>query len=259
MSVLTMPKPTGWRDIRQTFSWACFGMLGLFSWFIYLGIAAGVRGDYLSAFAILGFLSGLTAPIAGAGLIVFGRMSTRVAHDEKGTTFLPDRCLNVFCLSGFVLLIPACIVLTIFIPRGGIAIPMSRGWQVFSPYLFGMIAVIAACGLISAWNRGGVGHFTITPSYIENADILSTKSVAWEDVVAVRDVADTAKAQNAIVLSLRNGSEQVIQGAGAYVPHGAALYWMVQHYFRHPEDRPELTDGRAIDRLRGGLFDVDQQ
>ena len=42
-----------------------------------------------------------------------------------------------------------------------------------------------------------------------------------------------------------------------YAPNGAALYWMVRHYWKHPEDRAELTDGRALERLRTEQFEAE--
>jgi hypothetical protein len=59
------------------------------------------------------------------------------------------------------------------------------------------------------------------------------------------------------VLSLQDGTEEIIEGADLYVPRGAALYWMVRHYWRHSDGRAELTDGRAVDRLREERFELD--
>ena len=49
----------------------------------------------------------------------------------------------------------------------------------------------------------------------------------------------------------------MIDGADFYVPNGVGLYWAVRHYWRHPEDRVELGDGRALQRLSEGRLDVD--
>ena len=32
---------------------------------------------------------------------------------------------------------------------------------------------------------------------------------------------------------------------------------MIRHYWKHPENRAELTDGRALERLRNEQFDPD--
>ena len=59
-----------------------------------------------------------------------------------------------------------------------------------------------------------------------------------------------------MVLRLRDGKEEIISVADIYVPGGVALYWLVRHYWRHPEDRTELVDTRAKERLRDGRFDL---
>lgn len=46
-----------------------------------------------------------------------------------------------------------------------------------------------------------------------------------------------------------NGAPSVIAGASAYAPDGAALFWLIRYYWRHPEARGELTNGTAIERL----------
>jgi hypothetical protein len=186
-----------------------------------------------------------------------GRVALRAAYDRTGTTVLPDRVLGILFFAGLIVLIPCGLLFVIFVPRGDIDIPMSRGLQIFSPILMGFAVVVAIGGLISAWRRGGIGHLKLTESGIDNANIVFTKSVDWHDIVDVRDSAETKRTRKAIVLCLRDGSEEVIEGADLYVPRGAALYWMLRHYWRHPDDRSELMDGRAVDRLRDGRFEHD--
>jgi hypothetical protein len=56
-------------------------------------------------------------------------------------------------------------------------------------------------------------------------------------------------------VEMQDGSNHVVNAAN-FTPHGVALYWMMRHYWRHPEDRIELTDGRALERLRNEDFDI---
>ena len=55
---------------------------------------------------------------------------------------------------------------------------------------------------------------------------------------------------------MADDSTHVINGADTYTPGGAVLYRMVRHYWRHPEQRAELADGRAPARYRRGDFDT---
>lgn len=59
-----------------------------------------------------------------------------------------------------------------------------------------------------------------------------------------------------MVLCLRDGTEKVIGGLNLYVPRGVAVFWLVRHYWRHPEDRMELVDSRVGERFRVGQFDI---
>lgn len=91
---------------------------------------------------------------------------------------------------------------------------------------------------------------------IETVDILTKRVCEWDDVIDVVDHAESRKTRRAVVLRLRDGSEEVIDIADIYLPRGAALYWLVRHYWRHPEDRMELVDSRAPGRLHDGRFDM---
>jgi hypothetical protein len=224
---------------------------------VYWGVVATVRGHYLTTAFTIGWaaLIGLTG--AALMLALFGRTSVRATSDSTGTTVRPDRWFSVLFFAGFAAAIPTGVLFVIFVPRGDIDIPMSRGMQIFSPALMGSAVVVAVITLISAWRRGGAGHLKLTPAGIDNANVAFTKSVDWDDVVNVTDSAETKRTRKPIVLCLQDGSEEIIGGADIYVPRGAALYWMVRHYWHNPQDRPELTDGRALDRLREGRFEVD--
>jgi hypothetical protein len=224
---------------------------------LYWGIPATLRGHYLTTAVILGWMA---LPLAVAVALVLassGMTSIRVSYDSTGTKVLPDRTFSILGFSGFAAVIPSGLLFVIFVPRGVIDIPMSRGLQILSPVLMGFAVIVAIVGLISAWRRGGMGYLKLTRSGIDNANIAFTKSVDWDDIVDITDSAETKRTRKAIVLCLQDGSEEVIEGADLYVPRGAALYWMVRHYWRHPDDRSELTDGRAMDRLNDGRFEHD--
>lgn len=257
MSVLTLPEPKAWRDGRCTFRWVLLGWFVFNALIVYWGVAATLRGHYLTTVVAFGWAACPLAVVAALALASCGRTSLRATDDSTGTKVLPDRWFSALCFAGFAAFVPSGVLFVIFVPRGDIDIPMSRGMQIFSPALMGSAVVVAVLTLISAWRRGGMGYLKLTPVGIDNANVAFTKSVDWDDVVNVTDSAETKRTRKAIVLCLQDGSEEIIGGADLYVPRGAALYWMVRHYWRHPEDRPELTDGRALDRLRDERFELD--
>ena len=257
MSVLNTPEPGGWRARRNTVRWVLLGAVAISALIVFWGAAAMVRGHYLTTVVAFGWAFFPLAAVAALMLASFGGTSLRADYDSTGTTVLPDRSFSVLFFTGLVVLIPSGVLFVIFVPRGEIDIPMSRGMQIFSPVLMASAVLVAVFGLISAWRRGGVGYLRLTSTGIDNANIVFTKSIDWDDIVNITDTSQTKRTRKAIVLCLQDGSEEVIEGADLYVPRGAALYWMMRHYWAHPDDRSELIDGRAVERLRDERFETD--
>ena len=199
----------------------------------------------------------LTA-IAALLLVSLGRTSLRAETDSEGTILRPDRLFSTLMLVGFATVIPSGLVFIVNAPTGRRDNPMSRGYQIFSPMVMALAVVAAVVGLVSVVRRGGIGYLELTPERIDIANMISTKSVDWNDIVDIRDSTDAnRRTRKAIVFRLRDGGDEIVDGADFYVPRGTALYWMTRHYWRHPADRSELTDGRAIERLRDQTFAVD--
>jgi hypothetical protein len=229
------------------------------SFVVVSGVLATLRGSYLTTFAVAGFMGFPVLLFAALFLAAAGKTTTRTTSDATGFTVWPDKLCQVLIYMGLALVVPSSFVFAIFLPRGMIDLPMSRGMQIFSPGLFVAAGFIAVGGLIAGWRRGGAGYLKFTPAMIEIADALKTKTLEWDDVVDVTDHSESKKGRGSgrsAVLSLRDGGEEVIGALNLYVPTGVPLYWMVRHYWRHPEDRMELVDQRAIERFREGRFDL---
>jgi hypothetical protein len=191
-------------------------------------------------------------------LVSSGRTSLRAETDSDGTVLRPDRLFSTLMIVGFAFVVPSGLVFIVYAPTGRLDIPISRGYQIFSPIVMAIAVVAAVVGLVSVLRRGGIGYLKLTPEGIDIANIISTKYVDWDDVVDVKDDTDTKRrTRKAIVFCLKDGSEEIVDGADFYVPRGAALYWMVQHYWHHADDRAELTDERALERLRDERFALD--
>ncbi|MEZ0342459.1 hypothetical protein ACAG25_21060 [Mycobacterium sp. pV006] len=186
-----------------------------------------------------------------------GRMPPRTTADATGFWVAPDRRFTITVFIGIVAFIPSGVLFTFLVPLGWIDLPLNAGMRIFGSIAFGMVTFIGIAGLIVAGRRGEAGHVKLTPAMVENTDILSTRLFEWDDIDDVADHATTRKAHRAVVLRLRDGREEIISMADVYLPGGAALYWLVRHYWRHPEDRAELADGRVAQRLREGRFDLE--
>lgn len=59
------------------------------------------------------------------------------------------------------------------------------------------------------------------------------------------------------VMVMTDSESQIINSLPTYQANGAALYWAIRHYWLHPENRGELANSRAIERLRAHEFDIE--
>lgn len=259
MSELNLPDPANWAKAGKPALWAGFVVSVGMAYLVVRGIVAGVRGNYLTTVLIFGFITFPVLMMAGLLLALAGKTQTRTSSDATGFTVWPDKRFSMLYLTGLAAMSPSALLLALFIPRGVIDIPMSRGLQIFSPPLFLAAGVFGVIGLISWMRRGGIGYLKFSPAIVEIADVIKTQAVEWDDIVDIKDHSETEdgkKAGRSVVLCLRDGSEKVIGGLNLYVPRGVALYWLVRHYWKHPADRMELVDLRASQRLRDGRFDL---
>ncbi|MGV0746093.1 hypothetical protein [Mycolicibacterium sp. XJ870] len=141
-----------------------------------------------------------------------------------------------------------------FISRGIAELPLATpGRDVVNRYLMISLLILSLFGLAALLRRRGAGYFRIGPDGVENADIFRTRTARWHDVVDITDKADK-RSRNPIVFVLKDAKPIVVPNADRYEPNFGALYWMVRQYWQHPEDRAELTDGRALERLRNEDF-----
>ncbi|MGJ6124951.1 hypothetical protein QN239_20505 [Mycolicibacterium sp. Y3] len=237
--------------------WVLFG----FSLIVGLSLAWGcitfTRGHYLTSAIIFGVMAFPSAVVIALLLVSFGHTRLNVTSDATGFTIRPDRRSTALFFVGIALFIPAGILFVIFTPTGQVDIPMSRGWQIFSPIGMGFGVIAAITGVLSAVRRGGIGYLKLTPTGIVNANIAFTTTHSWDDIGGVAATSNKRHTRKALVLKLRDGGEDVIESADLYTPGGTALFWMMRHYWQNPHDRVELADGRALERLRQQSFNLD--
>jgi hypothetical protein len=257
MSVLSLPEPSGWQNGHRKLVWPLVGLAIATAWSIFRGAQAALHGHYLTTAVLVCLIAPFWIMFAAHGWVSWGRTTLRVSVDSTGMTLRPDRRLGIFVAVAGAFFIPGAALIVVFVPRGAIDIPMSRGMQIFSPILMACALFTAIAGTITVMKRGGLGYLRVSPSGLENTSPRFAAFVAWDDVVRIEDSAEK-RTRKAIVLCRKDGGEEIVEGLHWYVPGGAALYWMIQHYWSHPDDRGELVDGRGLERLSEGRFDVEQ-
>jgi hypothetical protein len=250
-----LPKPRRWRNGTAVLVFAIllFGTTGIAA--LVIAVKAIAVGDLLTTAVVLGSaVFCMCASLIGIR-ILFMKPTLRASFDGDGTTLRADLPSLVL---GFVALgaaIPTGILYCIYVPQGRVDIPLSAGDRVFSPYLIALLVLIALWGFVSLATRREAGHFTLSTDGYEIVT-LGVRAVrgAWDAVVDIGSV--HKKTRRPIVFVLRDGRADVLRNASGFAPNGAAVYWMVRHYWLQPEDRSELTDGRALERLKAQRFEV---
>lgn len=175
----------------------------------------------------------------------------QAAFDESGMLLRPDsrleptqRRLNLaLALSGLSMLIAWL--------TGWLYMPLPDGIGDVFPICFGAAGVVAGWFCFVFWRQGGTSYLLLTPQDFEFPNLGSLNSGKWDDIAAVADeLPSEGRFWTPMVITMKDGSRFVMDSPGSYTPKGTALIELVRFYWRHPEQRIELTDGRALDRLR---------
>jgi hypothetical protein len=254
VSVLTLPEPQGWASSGRRL--LLVTVAGLAPAVAALGFAlrALIRGSFLTALVMCALGASFVLVVVALQFVRRGSTTPRAEHDSTGILLLPDRRFSVLVVVSLLLVTLSMLAISVAVPMGALDIPMSGGMRTFSPLVAGFGALVGLAGLFTGWRRGGVGYVGLSPDGVDIANIISTESVDWDEIVQVTDTVQGKKTRKAVVLQMRDGSEKVIDGADLYAPGGATLYWMVRHYWLLAEDRTELGDGRALERMSDGRF-----
>jgi len=216
-----------------------------------------VRGEYLTAVAALGacaFCYGLVIPLPK---VVRGAVTPRGEVDDEGTTFWPDRGIDVpvqMSLTGLVL---ASAMITVLAPAGRLEIPIPPFMRYSLPFVCAAMAVTGAPMVWRNFRRGGIKYVRLTFDGFALEEGWRSASGDWEQVREVTDEApgQQAPTRGAVVFVMADDSAPTI-AAGAITPDGTALRELVRFYWEHPESRGELTDGRALKRLADERFEA---
>jgi hypothetical protein len=215
------------------------------------------RGEYLTAIVVLGFAGfcfGLIVPFI---IIKTGRVTPRGAFDAAGTTIQPDRRVEVLSLLWGLVTVAAMGLFAILFPLGKLDIPVPHTMRFYIPFLGAAGAVMGAPTLWRRVRRGRGTYLRLTADGFEFSKGLSSRHIEWEQVKDVTDkVPGQATPADSAVVILRTDGDAMTLAAGSFTPNGRALRQWVRFYWQHPDHRGELTDRRALERLRNEDFEV---
>jgi hypothetical protein len=234
-------------------AWLLFGSIGTLG--VVLAVIAIGRGEYLTTVVALGastFCYGLIIPLVK---VVRGKVTPRGDVDDAGTTFRPDRGIDVPVQVSLVGLVVAGALIAIFAPLGKLDVPVPHTMRFSLPFVGGVVAVTGAPIVWRNLRRGSTKYLRLTPGGFELVQGWRPQRGDWAYVEDVTDQApeQTASTPSAIVVVMSDASAPTM-AAASFTPDGVALRELVRFYWLNPDRRGELTDGRAHTRLADERF-----
>jgi hypothetical protein len=213
------------------------------------------RHEFLSAVVALGFATCFLAMVLVAVRPLSGRAKPRGFCDGAGTTFRPGLTFEIAVHVAMVGVIVACALFAIFYPPGKLDIPVPHSARYSLPFMAGMTAIIGIPPLWLTLRRGGTKYLRLTPAGYEIAEGYKPERDGWDEIADITDVVPESYRQvpNALVVVKSDGAAAVL-AAGPITPGGQDLRELVRFYWREPQCRSELVDGRAIERLAERRF-----
>jgi hypothetical protein len=232
--------------------WLFFGGFGVFTaaWTVVFI----VRGEFLNAVVALGlstFCFGFILPLIA---VIPGNVAPRVSVDDGGTTFWPDRTVDIPIQVALVGAVIAAAVYTIFAPAGMVTIPVPPAMRYSIPFTSGVFLLIGTPMLWRNLRRGCTKFLRLTPGGFDLEEGWRSESGDWNQVEGVADQVPGGQKSTSgpIVFVMSDDSTPTIAASGM-TPDGKALRELVRFYWEHPELRDELTDGGAVERLERNL------
>jgi hypothetical protein len=236
-------------------AWLLLGSIGTLG--VVLAVIGIGRGEYLTTVVALGasaFCYGLIIPLVK---VVRGKVTPRGEVDDAGTTFRPDRGIDIPVQVSLVGLVLAGALIAIFAPLGKLDIPVPHTLRFSLPFVGAVVAVTGAPILWRNLRRGSTKYLRLMPGGFELVQGWRWQCGGWAHVEDVTDEApeQTASTPNAVVVVMSDGSAPTM-AAASFTPEGTALRELVRFYWLHPDCRGELTDGRALKRLADERFEA---
>jgi hypothetical protein len=227
-----------------SFVFAPFGVFCIAWTFMFLS-----RREYLSAVVAAGFAF-LTLGVVSMLMIVASRkVKPRVHREDDGVTVRPDRRVDNLLMAstfgGFLAM--ACYA--IFAPLDMIAIRVPRNDERYFVFACAAAVLVGVFSLAQLIRRRGTSYVRMTVDRIETGNTISSATWSWDEVTDVADRTSGGRQPTGTTyIKTADGRTRTLP-SDWYTPGGHALREWVRFYWKHPENRDELTDGRGQRRL----------
>ena len=233
--------------IATVFLWILFGPFGVFclAWAcIYVA-----RGEFLSAVVAVGFAFFTLGLVLMLAVIASRRVKPRVQREEGAIMVRPDRRVDNLLMASTFGAYVAMACYAIFAPLGMIAIRAPLDDEKYFVFACAAAVLVGIFSLRQIIRRRGTSYLRMTVDGLELGNTVSTVERSWDEVTEVADRPQKARQPSGTTyVTTADGTTRVVP-SDWYTPGGHALRELVRFYWKHPEDRGELADGRALQRL----------
>ena len=234
---------------------------------IFLSVVLGTAGVLATVWTVVSLGRGeflTTLVVVGAAVFAFGLIAVtmrvgnqlvtvRVDPDGEGTTFRPDRVVDVCSMTATVGMYVAMVLFAIFAPLDMVDIPSPRGDEKYFVLTAIVGVVVGLPTMRQILTKRGMSYLRLDAEGFETGNTTSSVYRTWDDVTDVSDrPAPDRRPVNtgSTYITTTDGSTRLV-ATDWYTPGGHAMRDLVRYYWQHPECREELTDHRAAKRLRG--------
>ena len=246
----------------------------------YQAVVATVEGRYVYGLFYFPAAVAATAMIMNAPDMIRARMRSvppaRAVHfNEGGVAFTRSRWARWTLMTYLVAACWACLAFSIGMFTRAYEFPMTAGQGRVFPYLVGAmgayLVAYLSCVLAGQIRRPRV---ICTPVEVIVRSTTESQSVEWDRIDKLEPFSMSGGPRHSMISMVTADGSQPKSDRHYRGPFASALkspatitikadqfdvgavplYWFLRYYLEHPEDRPELADGRAVDRLlRGAL------
>jgi hypothetical protein len=255
-----LPKPEGWNT-----RYLLFGSLLVFAacggaYFAFKTVLALAHTHWLASAIGTAAAVALLIPAVWIALMLTGVGRLRASADETGTT------LGVVAMIKWTGIWFGAVVvgIVLYLVFGSHVTEFSPDFRVRSFGWLGiaLLAGVLGLGLVFRAGRRELPALRLSAGGVDFHDAISRFTLAWGQISDITGVLPASADKNKrsgngfrpIVFEHRDGEPAVIPNAALYAPGGRVLFWMIRHYWRHPQERAELANGVAVERLRAGRF-----
>ncbi|TQK30364.1 hypothetical protein [Arthrobacter sp. SLBN-53] len=246
-----LPDPTNWKSRPVLIPFAVLFAAVISVYCVFETVDAIAASDWTSATVAGMFAAGITAFLASIAVGKLGSETLRAEASAAGTTFRSHPVAMALLFVAFLALaICSAVSVTGYLAGKTISIvPEGKEFKAF--FAMSNVLLLSLYGTVAVASRGHKTFLRLSADRVEYADVRRTRAVPWDRIEDIVDIAPRVRAHHPAVLRSKGSDDRlVIHHLDGYVPHGATLYWMIRHYWLHPEDRHELEDGTALERLR---------